>query len=223
MPRMLELLDHGYDMVSGWKKRRLDPWHKVYPSRVFNRIISACTGVRLHDHVCGLKCFRQAVVKELRIYGEFHRFLGVLADARGFSVTEVPTLHRPRLAGKSKYGFARFAKGFLDLLTVVCLTRYRWRPQHLIGVTGLWLIPVALLTGALYCLLPAVCPPCGWLRTLLHGLVLLFLMAVPALILIAVGLVGQLAIDQRPCEEQYIIAERVGWCRSPDAPRPGPA
>ena len=156
MPNLLSRLDCGYDVVSGWKKSRHDPWHKVYPSRVFNRIIGLLTGVHLHDHVCGLKCFRRPVVRDLKLYGEFHRFIGVLAASHGYRVTEIPTTHRPRTRGISKYGFARFAKGFLDLLTIVTLTRFRWRPQHLIGVAGLWLIAISLVLGGLYWLLPAI-------------------------------------------------------------------
>lgn len=207
MPRLLETLDSGYDVVSGWKRLRHDAWHKVYPSRAFNRLIDLMTGVPLHDHVCGFKCFRREVVKELRIYGEFHRFLGVLAASRGFSVTEIPTLHRKRTTGTSKYGFSRFAKGFLDLLTVVCLTRYRWRPQHLIGVTGLWLIAISLVLAGLLWILPG-----SLLPSLVVGLIALMAAVFPGMLLIAIGLVGQLVIDSRPLEDQYIITERTGWC-----------
>lgn len=207
MPRLIAKLDEGYDLVSGWKQVRHDPWHKVYPSRVFNRMIGWLTGVRLHDHVCGLKCFRRQVVKDLRIYGGFHRFIGVLAAAKGYRVTELPTLHRPRTHGVGKYGFTRFFKGFLDLLTVWFLTRYRWRPQHVIGVTGLIVILVNVLGAVL-------------LRTLQWGVLgwLIWLVAavVPGLILIAVGLVAESVTAQRPLDDLYAITERVGWCARPD-------
>lgn len=207
MPRMLAALDSGFDMVSGWKKIRHDSWHKVYPSRVFNRIIGWLTGVRLHDHVCGFKCFRRPVLDELRIYGEFHRFLGVLASHNGFTVTEIPTLHRKRVCGTSKYGFSRFAKGFLDLLTVVLLTRYRWRPQHLIGVAGLWLFAISLLLW-----IPVWFLPWTVLTGLAFNLLVLLAAAMPALLLIAIGLVAQLVVDQKPLDEQYSVMERTGWC-----------
>jgi glycosyltransferase involved in cell wall biosynthesis len=206
MPRMLETLDAGCDLVSGWKKVRHDPWHKVYPSRVFNKIIGLMTGVRLHDHVCGLKCFRRPVAKQLRLYGEFHRFIGVLAAGKGFHVTEIATLHRPRTSGVGKYGFARFAKGFLDLLTICCLTRYGWRPQHLIGVTGLWLMAVLFVLKVLAWAVPS-------LAGVLQGLLTI---VIPGLVLIAIGLVAQLITDQRPIEEQYVVAERIGLCRITD-------
>jgi dolichol-phosphate mannosyltransferase len=142
IPRFLDALRGGLDVVSGWKKVRLDPWHKVWPSRVFNWMIGKVTGVRLHDHNCGMKAYRAEVFREVKLYGELHRFIPVLADARGFKVGELVINHRPRKFGKSKYGIRRFAKGFLDLITVRFLTGFGNRPQHLLGNFGL--IPVAL-------------------------------------------------------------------------------
>ena len=124
-------------MVSGWKQRRLDPWHKVWPSRVFNWMVGAITGVKLHDHNCGLKCYRAEVLREVRLYGELHRFVPVLAAARGFRVGEVVVTHRSRRYGRSKYGVRRFVKGFLDLMTVKFLTDFSHRPQHVLGSLGL--------------------------------------------------------------------------------------
>ena len=137
IPKMLGKLGEGYDVVNGWKERRLDPWHKVYPSRVFNWIVSRLSGLKLHDHNCGLKLFRAEVAAEIRLYGELHRFIPVLAHARGFRVTELPVHHRPRRFGTSKYGVRRFARGFLDLLTVTFLTGFGQRPQHILGGFGL--------------------------------------------------------------------------------------
>lgn len=137
IPRFLAALDEGLDVVSGWKRVRHDPWHKVIPSRVFNWMVSRITGVYLHDHNCGMKCYRREVLPELRLYGELHRFIPVLADARGFRVGELVIQHRPRRHGRSKYGPTRFVKGFLDLLTVKFLTDYSHRPQHLLGTLGL--------------------------------------------------------------------------------------
>lgn len=138
IPRFLEKLNEGLDVVSGWKKVRLDPWHKVWPSWVFNGMIGWLTGVRLHDHNCGFKCYRSEVLREVRLYGELHRFVPVLAAARGFKVGEIAINHRPRQYGHSKYGVRRFIKGFLDLLTVKFLTGFRQRPQHLLGSVGLF-------------------------------------------------------------------------------------
>jgi dolichol-phosphate mannosyltransferase len=137
IPYFLSALRDGLDIVSGWKRTRHDPWHKVWPSRVFNFLVSWLTGVRLHDHNCGMKCYRSEVLREVDLYGERHRFIPVLGAARGFKVDELPIHHRPRQFGRSKYGFNRFVKGFLDLLTIKFVTGFGQRPQHLLGTIGL--------------------------------------------------------------------------------------
>lgn len=145
LPAFLAKLDEGFDLVNGWKQKRHDPWHKVYPSRVFNWMISKLTGLKLHDHNCGLKLFRREVADEIRIYGELHRFIAVLAHARGFKATELPVQHRSRQFGHSKYGFRRFMRGLLDLLTVKFLTGYGERPGHMLGAIGLFFFGLGLL------------------------------------------------------------------------------
>jgi dolichol-phosphate mannosyltransferase len=127
----------GLDVISGWKKVRHDPWHKVIPSRFFNAMVGYMTGVKLHDHNCGMKCYRREIFNEVTLYGELHRFVPVLAAARGYKVGEKVVAHRARKFGNSKYGFTRFVKGFLDLLTVWFITGYGQRPQHLLGTVGL--------------------------------------------------------------------------------------
>jgi glycosyltransferase involved in cell wall biosynthesis len=143
--RLLAKLEEGFDVVNGWKKHRLDPWHKVYPSKVFNGLVGWLTGLWLHDHNCGLKCFRREVANEVRLYGELHRFIAVLAHARGFRVAELDVHHRPRQFGHSKYGVRRFLRGFLDLLTVRFLTGYGQRPQHALGSWGLFFTGLGVL------------------------------------------------------------------------------
>lgn len=155
-PRFIAEIEKGKDVVSGWKQTRLDPWHKVWPSKVFNALVGWMTGVKLHDHNCGFKCYRREVLSEIRLYGEMHRFVPVLAHARGFSVCEIPVHHRSRQHGVSKYGFERFVKGFLDLLTVRFLTGYSQRPQHLLGTLGLLSfavgsVGITFLTGTWIC------------------------------------------------------------------------
>jgi len=145
IPNFLSKLNDGYDVVNGWKQRRLDPWHKVFPSRVFNVMISRLTGLKMHDHNCGLKLFRAEVAREISIYGELHRFIPVLAHARGFRVTEIAVHHRERQFGHSKYGVRRFLRGFLDLLTVKFLTGFGQRPQHMLGAIGLSFLGVGFL------------------------------------------------------------------------------
>jgi dolichol-phosphate mannosyltransferase len=137
IPKLLEKMTEGYDLVSGWKQVRHDPAHRVFASRVFNWLVSHMTGVRLHDHNCGLKCYRREIFDEVRLYGDLHRLVPVLAAARGFRVGEVATNHRPRRFGHSKFGVSRYVKGFLDLLTVKFLTSFGHRPQHILGAAGL--------------------------------------------------------------------------------------
>ena len=137
IPRLLAKLDEGFDLVSGWKTRRQDPLSRRLLSRLFNRVTSAFSGVRLHDRNCGLKAYRAEVVHGLRLYGELHRFIPVLAHYRGFRIAELPVNHRPREHGRSRYGVERYLRGFLDLLTVSFIGRYRHRPLHLFGGLGL--------------------------------------------------------------------------------------
>lgn len=143
LPLLLAKLEQGADVVSGWKIDRKDPWHKTMPSKVFNKLVGWLTGVSLHDHNCGFKLYRREVFDEIRIYGELHRFVPVLAAARGFKVAEVPVNHRARQHGYSKYGAMRILKGLLDIFTVKFITGFGQRPQHLLGATGL----VAFLFG----------------------------------------------------------------------------
>ncbi len=143
IPQLLAKLHDGCDVVSGWKRVRRDPWHKVWLSRVFNWLVSRVTGVRLHDHNCGLKCYRREVMHEIRLYGELHRFVPVLAAAKGFRTGEVEVHHRPRRHGHTKYGASRVIKALLDLLTVKFIVGYGQRPQHMLGTVGL----VAFLLG----------------------------------------------------------------------------
>jgi dolichol-phosphate mannosyltransferase len=139
IPRLLAKLDEGFDLVSGWKVKRRDPLSRRIPSKLFNWVSGRVSGLRLHDLNCGLKAYRAEVVRGLRIYGELHRFVPVLAHYRGFRVAELPVNHRPREHGRSRYGMERYVRGFLDLLTVTFMGRYRQRPLHLFGGLGLGL------------------------------------------------------------------------------------
>jgi glycosyltransferase involved in cell wall biosynthesis len=137
IPRFLTKLEQGFDVVSGWKRVRHDPWHKVLPSRVFNWLVSSLTGVKLHDHNCGFKAYRRQIFDEVELYGERHRFVPVLAAARGWRVGEIEVVHHARQFGRSKYGLSRLIKGFLDLLAIYLLTAFSSRPFHLIGTAGI--------------------------------------------------------------------------------------
>jgi len=133
---LIDKLNEGYDLVSGWKKKRYDPITKTIPSKFFNFVTSTFSGIKLHDFNCGLKGYRQEVVKSLNVYGEMHRYIPALAHWMGFKVTEIPVIHHPRKFGKSKFGISRFINGFLDLLTVLLTTRYFKRPLHFFGTVG---------------------------------------------------------------------------------------
>jgi glycosyltransferase involved in cell wall biosynthesis len=147
IPRLLAKLDEGFDLVSGWKARRRDPLSRRIPSKLFNWVAGWMSGLHLHDMNCGLKAYRAEVVRSLVLYGELHRFIPVLAHEQGYRVAELPVNHRPREHGRSRYGLERYLRGFLDLLTVSFMGRYRHRPLHLFGGLGLLLgvLGVALL------------------------------------------------------------------------------
>jgi glycosyltransferase involved in cell wall biosynthesis len=138
IPRFLSTLEEGeLDLVSGWKRRRHDPMSKTLPSRLFNWVTRALAQVDLHDFNCGFKAYRREVLAEISVYGELHRYIPVLASRRGFAVGEIEVTHHPRRHGISKYGWDRFYKGLLDLITVLFITRYTRRPLHLFGAVGL--------------------------------------------------------------------------------------
>jgi glycosyltransferase involved in cell wall biosynthesis len=223
IPRFLAGLKGGLDVVSGWKKVRLDPWHKVWPSRAFNWLVGKVTGVRLHDHNCGMKAYRAEVFREVRLYGELHRFIPVLADARGFKVGELAINHRPRKFGRSKYGLRRLTKGFLDLITVKFLTGFGNRPQHLLGNFGL--IPVGLgLLGLFVLAVNAV------VRVLSENTVgasamvqiVIAFLSVGLLLfgtqLVVTGLIAELIVGRGPDDlEPFCVADRTP---EPPAPKP---
>lgn len=137
IPKFLEALRDGYDVVSGWKCVRRDPIDKTLPSRIFNGVVGRLSGVRLNDVNCGFKAYRAEVLDGLKLYGELHRFIPVLLHWRGFRIGEIPVNHRPRQFGKSKYGLGRLLKGGLDFLGVMLNTRYATRPLHVFGGAGL--------------------------------------------------------------------------------------
>jgi glycosyltransferase involved in cell wall biosynthesis len=213
IPRLLAKLDQGFDLVSGWKQIRHDPWHKVFPSRVFNAMVSRWTGVQLHDINCGLKAYRSEVVKEIQLYGEFHRFTPILAAARGFRIGEIPVHHRPREFGQSKYRWTRFIAGFIDLATVKFLTSYQHRPQHMIGTVGLASIAVGSIgmtyLAVLWLLtqLGANYPPIGQRPLLVFSATAVLV----GMQMFSLGLIGELiAFRMQRGESIYSIAEELG-------------
>ena len=148
IPNLLAKLDEGYDVVSGWKHERQDPLSKRVPSWIANHVTAWITGLRLHDMNCGLKAYRAEAVRELHLYGDLHRYIPILAHYNGFRVTEIPVVHHKRRFGRSKYGPGRLLRGGLDLLTVLFLNNFRYRPLHLFGGTGLLLLLAGFFVNA---------------------------------------------------------------------------
>lgn len=204
IPRLLAKLDEGWDLVSGWKKVRRDPLGKRLSSRLFNRITSRISGVRLHDFNCGFKAYRRDVVDALTVYGDLHRFLPAIAHLKGFRVTEVPVEHHARPYGRSKYG-ARLA-GLLDLVTVLFTTRFLKKPLHFFGPPGLAL---GLLGGLINLWLSALKifadQPLSNRPLLFLGVLLMIL----GLQLVSLGLIGEM-ITKGQKEPEYQVRERIG-------------
>jgi glycosyltransferase involved in cell wall biosynthesis len=151
--RLLEELDRGYDLVSGWRQHRKDTWlTRRLPSVIANRLISGLSGVKLHDYGCSLKAYRRDVLADVKLYGEMHRFIPVYAKWAGARVTEIPVTHHPRNAGKSKYGLSRTIKVLFDLITIKFMASYLTKPLYLFGMAGLLCLIVSFVTalGALY-------------------------------------------------------------------------
>ncbi len=157
IPRLIEKIDSGLDLVSGWKKKRFDPLSKTIPSRFFNWVTGRLSGIPIHDFNCGLKAFRREVVGDIKIYGELHRYIPVLAHLEGYRIDEIVVQHRPRRFGVTKYGWTRLLKGFLDLFTVMYLGRYIGRPLHLFGTIGIVLSATGVAVNGFIALL--------WFRT----------------------------------------------------------
>lgn len=154
IPNFLKKMEEGWDIVSGWKRRRHDPWHKVLPSRVFNLMLSKVNKVKLHDHNCGFKCYRREVVHAIPMYGEMHRMVPSLAAIHGYRTTEIPVQHHPRVHGRSKYDFRRYLRGFLDMWTVNFLQNFRRRPLHFLGSVALAMCAAGVVLAILLLALP---------------------------------------------------------------------
>jgi len=213
--RFIEAIDGGLDVVSGWKKLRHDPWHKVMPSRLFNWTVSTVTGVSLHDHNCGFKAYRASVLPEIRLYGELHRFIPVLAAGRGFKSGELVIHHRARKFGHSKYGVRRFIKGLLDLASVRFVTGFGHRPQHFLGTLGLPAVLLGFfgfLVLFLNMILRWIAPEYGLepVGQMIGAVVAVGLLLLGSQLLIA-GLVAELLVDRVPGRlEPFSIAEVAG-------------
>jgi glycosyltransferase involved in cell wall biosynthesis len=221
IPSLVAPLTDGYDLVSGWKQRRQDPLNKTLPSRFFNWTVRRASGIPLHDFNCGLKSYRREVVETISIYGELHRYIPVVAAQAGFHVTEVKVSHRRRTAGRSKYGWQRYMRGYLDLLTVMFLGRYQHRPQHLFGGFGTLLIFIGVLVE-LYLTIDKLVfgDPIGQRPLLLLGA----LFIIVGVQLLSLGLIGELIANSRarrgPDPAQVAVLVEAGPQAAPPQDEP---
>jgi glycosyltransferase involved in cell wall biosynthesis len=227
IPRLIAPLDEGFDLVSGWKQSRQDPLNKTLPSRFFNWTVRRASGIQLHDFNCGLKAYRRDVVDTIHIYGELHRYIPVVADQAGFRVTEEKVSHRRRTAGRSKYGWQRYLRGYLDLLTVLFLGRYQHRPQHLFGGFGTFLILVGVLVELYLTVDKLVFGHSIGQRPLLLLGALLIIVGVQ---LLSLGLIGELIANSRArsgpdvAQVAFVVGARGARAAAPTAPaRPSPS
>jgi glycosyltransferase involved in cell wall biosynthesis len=206
IPKMIKLMEEkNYDLVSGWKKNRKDPAGKTLPSKFFNLTVRLTTGVKLHDFNCGLKVYTRNVVKNLELYGEMHRYTPVLAAQQGFSVGEKVVHHRARKYGKTKYGMARFFRGYSDLLTILFLHRYSYRPLHFFGGIGTLLAFIGFGISAYMTILWFGGESIGRRPMLLLGVLLL----VVGFQFISLGLLGEMFLKLSP-RPHYSIRKRTG-------------
>ncbi|MCB1100101.1 MAG: glycosyltransferase [Verrucomicrobiae bacterium] len=206
IPRFLAKMREGFDVVSGWKRKRYDPWHKVLPSRVFNWIISNISGVKLHDHNCGFKCYRNEVVKKLPMYGNMHRMVPSFAGILGYKTGEIPVQHHARQFGVSKYGVKRILHGIADMWTVYFLKKYPERPQHFFmqaaGVAGAFAVLVGLATW----LLPFVTG-----SGVIAGTMLATTLLAAAFIVFMLGFLGEQQTSQNyRAQREISVAETKG-------------
>ncbi|MFH1195163.1 MAG: glycosyltransferase family 2 protein [bacterium] len=202
---LLKKLEEGYDLVSGWKKKRHDPFVKRISSKFFNYVTRVLSGIKIHDFNCGLKAYRKEVVSNLEVYGELHRYIPVLADWKGFKVTEIPVLHHPRRYGKTKFGISRFFKGFIDLITVMFTTRYIKRPMHLFGFIGAFAVLAGIIVNAYLTF--------EWIfyHKALSNRPLLFLgilLIIVGIQFFSIGLLGEIMVHSARSETDYVIREK---------------
>jgi len=213
IPRLLTKANEGYDVVSGWRVKRQDPLHRRLPSQVANWLISRVTGVRLHDYGCSLKVYRREVVKNIRLYGELHRFIPAIASWMGVSIAEIQVNHRPRSFGRSKYGtVTRTVKVFLDLLTVRFLLSYATRPIHVFGGLGLLAVGAGSALGLYLSYVKLVLKEDIGDRPLLTLAVLMMIVGVQ---MISMGLLGELVVrtyHESQDKPIYVVREKLGFC-----------
>ena len=194
IPNLVNKINEGWDVVSGWKKNRKDPIGKRWPSKLFNYTTRIFSGIKIHDFNCGLKAYRNEVVKTIKVYGELHRYIPVLAAMEGFKITEFVVKHHPREYGESKYGFGRLFKGLFDLITVLFLGRFTVRPMHFFGMVGLLSFLAGFVVEIWMLILKFVLNESfgTHIAMLILGVLLLLL----GVQLVSIGLIGEMLVYQ---------------------------
>jgi len=207
IPKLIAKLRDGYDLISGWKRKRRDPLSKRIPSRFFNFVTAKFTRLPIHDFNCGLKIYRREVVETINVYGELHRYIPALAKWEGFRIGEIEVNHRARKHGKTKYGLSRFLRGPLDLMTVMFLSKYTKRPLHLFGLIGLFSTLIG--TGITIYLLILRLIKATWLtnRPLLYIGILLIILGIQ---FISIGLLGEMITQSHTTNQKYSIRRTLG-------------
>ena len=211
IPRMVDKLNEGYDLVAAWRYERQDSIDKTWPSQIFNWAVSTFSGLELHDYNCGFKAYRREVTQQIPLYSDFHRFTPVLAAEKGFRVTELKVEHHPRHSGQSKFGAGRTVPGLIDFITVLFLTTYLKRPLRLFGTGGLLVfsfgVVIELYLTVLWLLREiggADIPPIGTRPLFTVGILAMIL----GIQLISIGLLGEMVryFTYRP-EQEYTIKD----------------
>lgn len=204
IPALLDELEKGYDLVAAWRRSRQDPRSKTLPSRVFNAVVSALTGVRVHDLNCGFKAYRREVTRDIKLYGDLHRFIPVLAHWQGYRVGEVQVVHHPRKYGRSKYGLQRLGQGFLDFLMVLFLTYYLKRPIRFFGSIGALLFLSGFGIGLYLTWLWVFGGGIGWRPILFVGILLMIVGVQMA----SIGLLGEMIRNfAYEAEQEYSVRQ----------------
>ena len=200
IPSLIEKIQKGWDVVSGWKKNRQDPLSKKIPSRLFNFVTRILTGIKIHDFNCGLKAYKRKVINSIDVYGGLHRYIPVLASQKGFSVSEIEVNHRAREFGQTKYGGNRFFHGFFDLFTMLFTGKYFNRPLHFFGFIGI----ILFMTGIIVSFYLTI----GWLQGIWIGNRPIFFLGILLLIvgiqLFSLGLLGELFIKNTVQSEKKV-------------------
>lgn len=217
IPRLLDKLEEGFDVVSGWRKDRKDsPIKRNLLSRLANRIISYISGVSLHDYGCSLKAYRKDVIKSVRLYGEMHRFIPIYASWFGARITEIPVTHHPRRNGQSKYGMERTLKVIFDLMVVKFLSKYSQKPMYIFGLVGLVSLFISLLSGV-WALYLKLAEQVSFISTPLPMLVVMT--GITGFMCILMGLLAELIIRtyyESQGKPVYLVSETRNLTRKPD-------